>query len=697
MYKLLKKFEQYPTFMLGVESIRTVQKSKADIIADWEINVNGTLIKWRQQSQCDDKNHKICFKALAGDFDRYEGMWEVLGDGKGSIIKLAVTLEWGKHIFLPYTELFIARKTEAVLRSMLRSIRRRLIKGSSVEKRNAIISEPIIYRNKYKQKIVGYFDHMKGTALKNPFIIMPPGYGETKRDALSTAYYLAKNGFNVIRYDATDHVGESEGDMVNATMRKMKEDILATIDYVKKTFGPKHIGMVASSLAKRVAIKAAKENQKIHFLLGIVGVVDLQHTLAAVYREDMIGTTLAGKRWPVTDVLGFEVSGNFLETAISDNFHNLTTTLDDVKNLRIPIVFLVAENDVWVKLEDVKLVIEKVKTQKKELHVIAGALHQVFENPKAARTAQKQVVCSSANYLLRKKMKHEDVVEPNLREIALQNRIEKERARLSEIVTIKQEKEFWSEYLTSFTIINKSPDYRSYLNLLTELLEKPKDGSYILDAGCGVGYFGAWLLNTVFTELEHKNLTAFPNTHSHSRYYGVDFVDAALKAAQKDHEDMKIRFLTKRKAPHKIKSFFPCFYENYDLNNDLPFEDSYFDKICCSLLISYLDNPMVTMQELMRVLKRGGTIVVSSLKPFADLSQIYRNFVSAANTETEIIEARKLLSNAGKIKQKGNAGHYHFYTEKELKMLLVIAGGEKVKIFRSLGNQVNVAVASKKR
>ena len=46
----------------------------------------------------------------------------------------------------------------------------------------------------------------------------------------------------------------------------------------------------------------------------------------------------------------------------------------------------------------------------------------------------------------------------------------------------------------------------------------------------------------------------------------------------------------------------------------------------------------------MRVLKPGGTIVVSSLKPYADLSQIYRNFVDQTENNEELEEARKLLT-----------------------------------------------------
>ena len=65
-------------------------------------------------------------------------------------------------------------------------------------------------------KIVGYYDYIVGSEFKKKdFIIIPPAYGETKKDYISLSYYLVINGFHVIRYDATNHAGESDGETVD--------------------------------------------------------------------------------------------------------------------------------------------------------------------------------------------------------------------------------------------------------------------------------------------------------------------------------------------------------------------------------------------------------------------------------------------------------------------------------------------------
>ena len=86
-------------------------------------------------------------------------------------------------------------------------------------------TEILTYYNRKGKKIVASFDHLKKGPNCCPFIVIPPSYGETKRDSITVAYYLVVNGFNVIRYDCTNHVGESEGEMVNFTLSSAKDDL----------------------------------------------------------------------------------------------------------------------------------------------------------------------------------------------------------------------------------------------------------------------------------------------------------------------------------------------------------------------------------------------------------------------------------------------------------------------------------------
>jgi ubiquinone/menaquinone biosynthesis C-methylase UbiE len=125
------------------------------------------------------------------------------------------------------------------------------------------------------------------------------------------------------------------------------------------------------------------------------------------------------------------------------------------------------------------------------------------------------------------------------------------------------------------------------------------------------------------------------------------------------------------------------------------FEDGCFDKICCSLVLSYLKEPVELLKELHRILRPGGAIVVSSMKPFCDMSVIYRDFMEQQVGEEEIASGRQLLSAAGEIKVKEEYGVYQFYSGEELAESMKEAGFGKPVWENCFGNQA-VAVMARK-
>ena len=552
----------------------------------------------------------------------------------------------------------------------------------------SIVSELINFKNRDGKKIVGFFDHLKDCdTSKAPFILIPAAYGETKKDALSLSYYLVKNGFNVVRYDNTDHVGESDGEIFNTTLTKMKSDLLSTVDYVEG-LGCKKIGVIAASLAARVAIKAAAEDPRISMLACFVPVVNLQHTLNAVYYEDFISNYLRGKRWHAThaNILGFEVHEIFLDTAIRGNFHDLRSTLKDLRELSIPTIILAAENDLWINLEDIKVAFESIAATEKEIFIISDAIHRLDGNPEVNKSVQKQIVRCGLKYLCNKE--RTDLAEPNTREIAIQNRIERERQKNLIRLQDQDEKAFWCKYLGKFKYVVNIPDYWHLLGSITDFLGRASEREAVLDAGCGNGSFGAFLLVHAF----YKNKDAFFQTgFPLFSYVGLDFVESALEEAKSVHENLQFEFIEKLGAHHLVS----CSYVLSDLNRPLTFKNDSFDKICCNLVVSYLQNPLLTLKELVRVLKPKGRLIVTSLKPHADLTKIYRNFIKVAGSDEEIEEARRLLNNIGAIKCKEAEGYYNFFSERELTAMIAMTGAKKIQAVMVLADQVNLIVAEK--
>lgn len=695
LYNLLRSIEQYPSFLAQVENLKVISTTSDTALAEWRINVNGTPLRWKQLDIYDDVEGRIRFRMLEGDYEHYEGEWNLRPLDDKTQLSLVATIEWGLPHLSRYVDPFLQRRAELAIRGMLRAIKRRAEIGDGFRLYVPTQSESVRFCNRAGRSIIGFFDHLQSGYENDPFVVMPPGYGETKRDALIVSYYLVRNGFNVLRYDATDHVGESEGDIAVTTMSKFKLDLLSAIDFVESNYRVGRVGVIASSLAQRMALKAASEDPRIAFLLGVVGVVNLRETLKAIYREDIIGDVSGGRVKDTYDVLGFEIDKAYPITAIQGAYHDLESAIEDAKRLEIPLVFLVAEKDAWIKLDDVKVVLES--SRRGEMHLIPEAMHQVFENTRAAKIALKQAVVSASKHLQNRHMTLSEVVEPNLRELAAQNQLEKERLRGLVRVTSESERHFWQEYLGSYQMLAKVPDYRDYIGLIQQLLGFPRRGQTVLDAGCGIGYYGAWFLSHTSADYEQGDSVRGGVRLPEGHYIGLDFVYSALRQAAVRHREI-IESRTKSPAPGCAQPLVAVqpHYLQADLNLRIPLADHSVDKLCCSLVLSYLWDPLATLRELVRILKPGGRIVVTSLKPYADLSEIYRNFVSQAQNEQDIGEARKLLSSAGQIKQKEGEGHYQFFSERELTALMIATGLERVRVHRSFGNQANVAVAIKR-
>jgi len=558
-----------------------------------------------------------------------------------------------------------------------------------------IKTHTVSFHNLSGKRIVGFCDYSDHSGYPMEVVIVVPPYGKTKSGSLPLAYYLALNGFRVLRYDHTNHVGESDGSILFASLTQMSQDLVSAINFAQREYGAPRVAVVSSSLGVRVALKVARQDLRVGLLIGLAGVFNLQGTLYSIYREDGVEKQQKGIPLGLRDILGFQIDAdNFLTDATHASFHSLDSSLEDAQNLQTPTVFFVADKDPWVSFDEVRQVFERIPTKRKELHLLSNTMHELHENPVSTDRAFRKVVSLSAKYLSGRELGWEDVQVPEREVLISRFREEKGRTRAARGLNAEEEKVFWKKYLEKYAYIVNLQDYWNLLDFSNRLLGDWKRNENILDAGCGIGNFGTFILVRQLYQLTQRGRAAFQML-PFCRYWGVDFVDEAMHRARRTHQKVQQEFKQKLGLGDGSPDIVKCSYLPLDLNQPLPLKDKHFDKICCNLVVSYLDDPLRTLKDLFRSLKPGGKIVVSSLKPHADLSQIYRDFIQVSRTAEELEQARSVLNNAGMIKHKEAEGYYQFFSETELRDLLVEAGGSHTQVFRSFGDQANVAVAER--
>lgn len=556
-------------------------------------------------------------------------------------------------------------------------------------------SDPLSFLNRSGRRIAGFYDHLESPEPPKGLLIIVPAYGRTKSNNLTLAYHLALNGFQVIRYDHTNHVGESEGDMLFTTLGQMVEDLRSAVDFAERKFPTTSLGLVSSSLGVRVALKEASEDERVKLFIALIGVFNLQGTLYSIYREDGVRKILDGVSLGLRDIMGFQVDADhFLNDAIHGNFHTLQTSLHDAAKLHIATSFFAAEEDPWVSLDEVRRVFDEIPILRKEIHVIPNSMHELYENPASADYACRKVVAVTEKYLTGKEPPLGTIWTPGPDLVTHRLREEKEKLRAGKGLNPEEEKSFWKKYLEKYAYIVNLQDYWNLMDLLSQLLGDWKKGERILDAGCGIGNFGTFVLvRRLYLLMQGGGVSSqrFP----FGQYVGVDFIDEAIQQAGTTHGGIQREFKGRLGLGGDNADIVSCSYSILDLNRSLPFKGHCFHKICCNFVVSYLIDPLESLKELFRTLKTGGRMVVTSLKPYADLSQIYRDFIQVSRTEEELEQARLVLNNTGMIMHKEAEGYYQFFSEAELYNLLKEIGASNIQTFRAFGDQANVVLAEK--
>lgn len=546
--------------------------------------------------------------------------------------------------------------------------------------------------NESGQRLAIAHDHpRKPLPPGSPAVIISPGFGETKREWVALAHWLCLNGFHVLRYDHTCHVGDSDGSMERTTLSTMQQDLRAVIDLAERLLPASPLAVIGHNLSGRVALKVAAADPRIKLLVLLAGMVDLQATLQAVHHEDLVTGYLSGARLGRTNLLGFTIdTDRWLGDAISGRFCSVSETIADAEMVQAPVIFLAADQDPWVPLVKLKEVQNALRSNLRHLSLLMDTPSRLRDNPRTARAFLRQIVscCMERFYPLAPKGQ----VTPADPQLAARQ-MERERIRSRQRHSLLKSDlvDFWQIYLDHFQTAARSSEFWRLYDHLYRLLGTIDKGGMILDAGCGHGDFGMLLsLNHAY-----RHRVATGGTPWSTTYVGLDVVPAALQQAARQlslvADEIRSKFPTTQYPHVLVRSALMA----GDLDQPLPYRDGQFDRIVCNLTLSFLRDPVSTLRELMRVLTPGGRLVVSVFTRHADLSSIFATVMQRATRPEDVEEARWLWAQWGLIREAEANGTFRFFDRQELIQLFKACGAPRPRLYPTLGDQSLIVVAEK--
>jgi len=525
-------------------------------------------------------------------------------------------------------------------------------------------------------------------------IIIPPTWGQTKETVLPLARTLvetfsaAGEPVIVLRFDGIRRKGESFNDEdcrepgrenLHYTFSQGTYDIATSLEFARHVLRVKKILLVTFSMGSieaRRALSAEQQSRDIAGWINLVGASDLQSLMRVVSGGvDYIGGVERGVRFGLRDVNGLVID---IDRAATDAIQTRNAFLSDARRdmamINLPVTWIHGRYDAWVDLRRVEDLMSYGDVSRRRILEIPTG-HQVKSSAEALETFQ--LVASEAVRLATGRR-----VDP-----AVPSRGDLRRRRLRERTPPSGEsvnlRNFWRNFLVGrdgylgMELLTHTASYRELMHEQIAALNLGP-GDRVVDLGAGTGTLPITLLN------EARDTGEFSLIE-------VDYVVDGLRRARER--------LAERGGGRGVVFV----GANLDIGSDhvrslIPFCDGIADAVLSSLLVNYLQDFGAILREAHRLLKPGGRLVLSSMRPDADISRICVSGVVELRSglgravfgpegerrmHTAITD---FVSDASRILDLEERGHFHFWDENELRLKAEESGFAEISLRRVYGH-----------
>ncbi|MGA6828529.1 PilZ domain-containing protein [Nitrospira sp. NS4] len=564
-----------------------------------------------------------------------------------------------------------------------------------VTEASPVVSTQRECRNARGQVIVMRDDHARRQlSPSTPIVIMSPGFGCTQTDYVGLAQFLALNRMRVLRYDHSNHVGHSDGDLLQITLRSMQTDLQAVLEFAHTTWPTAPIALLAEDLAARVALKAAAQSPAADLLLLVNPVVDVQTALSAEHHRDLVADYRKGRRKGTANVWGLNVNvDQLLGDLIAGQYDTLATTVTDLAGLTAPIVMLTTP--------------ETGRTPAHPFPPFAPSLRALGTPPAVVPLAAPLSVPSMplddrhlaawttilrhiATALFPREAPGE-ILPPIKHHVERQRRLEEERLRIHTRASQATRDALWVAQSAQLLQLSRLPAYSWLLQELYQQCLPLPPRATILEVGCASSDLAriAWL-NSMY-RLAHAPGTPRPPL----RYIGIERLIDTVSSTERSFEAFRQELNNTGTPLAAAASAMTAGWILADWQSGLPFIDHSVDRLVYNLSLSFVSSPQASLRHAVTVLRPDGLLILTCFQPHTDLTGLYREHLAATGQDGDSPSGQILLHYLGRLHEALRHGLLHSFNRDRLAELLRHAGAKPLRIVPVLNGQLLLAVSRK--
>ncbi|MCC6141464.1 MAG: PilZ domain-containing protein [Nitrospira sp.] len=567
--------------------------------------------------------------------------------------------------------------------------------GSSIDLdgiagRAAIVSARRECRNARGQVIAITDDHARHQiSPSTPIVILSPGFGCTQTDYVALSEFLALNRLRVLRYDYSNHIGQSDGDVLQTTLRSMQADLHTVLEFAQTTWPTASLAILAEDVAARVALKVVAQQPAAHLLLLANPVLDIQTALSAGHHHDLLADYRHGLRRGSGNVWGLNINlDQFLSDIIAGHYDTLATTVADLSALTVPMVILNSPpTDPSMRYpfpspdESLRALPAMPTTVSipSTLSVTGRAFDARFVASFHTLFTEIARVCTLGDSA-------PAMHTPTSHDISKQYLLERERIRIRHHVSQSTRDALWIAHLAQLPQLGT---LHHHVRLLQDLYQQAlplEPGMRILDIGCGEGEFAQTLaVNRMYHRLHASHVPQRP-----LHYLGIDRSEETVSAAEQAftalHQELQSMFPVAAAPAPAVTA---------EWGTRLPVAHASADRIVSHLALSFTASPLTFLRQAITTLAQDGHLIVTCVQPHTDLAGLYREQLHRAGQDELSPAAQIFLHYLGRLHEAIRHGLLHSFDREQLSGLLTHAGAIPLRIVPVLDGQLLLATARK--